>query len=148
MPELVRPRAQGDPTHACFWAVTLLVDDRSHESYRCFGRSLVVPKTSKYSDQLLILGSEFFFFFLRKPAIYSTRLSKTPVDRRLLRMLPLVFREFSRALFRFSRVVVGLFVHISSSEDIMIFSSKILQDPLFLASVLTNSLISEPCYEA
>ena len=40
----------------------------------------------------------------------------------------MVFRELSRALFRFSRDAVGLFAHISSSEDIMIFhknSSKI-----------------------
>ncbi|MEP1956198.1 MAG: hypothetical protein ABJJ26_14760 [Algoriphagus sp.] len=60
-------------------------------------------------------------------------------------MLPLVFRELSRALFRFSRVVVGLFVHISSSsEDIVIFHKKILEDPPFLAPVLTNSLISDP----
>ena len=33
-----------------------------------------------------------------------------------LTMLPSVFRELSRTLFRVSRVVVGLFVHIASSE--------------------------------
>ena len=43
---------------------------------------------------------------------------------RLLRMLPLVFQELYRAVFRLSRVVVGLFAHIASSEDIMIFHQK------------------------
>ena len=40
-------------------------------------------------------------------------------------MPPFVFGELPRALFfRFSRVVVGLFVHIASSEDIIIFFQK------------------------
>ena len=51
------------------------------------------------------------------------------ITGRHLRMLPyLVFRGLSWAVFRFSRVVVWLFVHIVSPEDIMIFrkiSSKI-----------------------
>lgn len=39
-------------------------------------------------------------------------------------MLPLVFLGLSQAVFRFSRVVVGLFVRIASCEDIMIFQQK------------------------
>ena len=64
---------------------------------------------------------------------------------RLPRILPLVFRELSRALSCFPRVGVGLFVHVSNSEDVMTFHKK-KQDLLFLAPVLTinNSLFSEP----
>ena len=39
---------------------------------------------------------------------------------RLPRMLPVIFRELSWTIFRFTRVVVWLFVHIASYEDMMI----------------------------
>ena len=73
-------------------------------------------------------------------------LDRTVTDTgRLLRVLTLVFREIYGALFFSSRVLVGLFGHISRSiwgnHD---FSWKIFQDPLFLYPVLTDSLDSEP----
>ena len=50
---------------------------------------------------------------------------------RLLRMFPLVFRELSWAFVRFYRVVVWLFVHITSSENMMIFHQKSSNIPYF-----------------
>ena len=82
------------------------------------------------------------FFFCRKPEIYSTALSKTPVDSS--RCPPLGSRELSRAVFRSSRVAVGLFVHIVSSEDIMISHQKSSKIHCFMAPVLTNSPNSDP----
>ena len=61
------------------------------------------------------------FFFRRKPSINSTGPSKTP-KARLIRILPLVFRELSGALFRFSRVAVwAVRLLLPVLEDIMIF---------------------------
>ena len=75
------------------------------------------------------------FFSPRKSAIYSAGLSKTPLDSAGCSPY-LVFRELSRAVFRFSRVAVGLFVHIASSTE-HDFSSKTFENPLFLARLLT-----------
>ena len=72
-----------------------------------------------------VKGSKNFVFFFRIAAMYSAGLSKS--TGRLPRMLPLVLREIAWAVFRFSRVVVWLFVHIASAEDIMTFNQKYLK---------------------
>ena len=64
-------------------------------------------------------GTEFFWPKLR--VLLGGTVQNT---RSLVRMLPVVFRGLSGVVFRFSKVVVCLFVHVAGSEDIVIFIQK------------------------
>ena len=97
------------------------VGPRSHRAAPCYTPAIFIFCLDQALSEL--------FFLPKTDDLLDGTVKNTG---RLLRMLPVIFREFSRALSRFSRVVIGLFVHISSSEDIMFFHQKCSKIHYFL----------------
>ena len=79
-----------------------------------------------------------------KTRVYSAGLSKTPVDFSGFRTLPVISESFLEQFTVSPRVVVGLFVHSASSDDITIFHQKIRRSIISGPSSYFGNLVFDP----